>query len=126
MNNWRAQLRDGTKTAAEVGETLAAREAELDARDAALRGQLHDLARFQEQLLSREREIAGRVADVQAEADLLLAGTNEAAEREADFARREQELQRRENAIAQRWSRLAATTCPHCGMPINAAPSDAA
>lgn len=127
LNSWRAQLRSGALALEEQQSGLAAREAELDARDAAVRGQLHDITRFNEQLTVREREVAAQMAQLQAELEVLQTGKKEAELRDADLAKRDQEVHRREQAIAQRWARLTATRCPHCKKPINIGnmPSDA-
>jgi uncharacterized protein (DUF3084 family) len=108
-------------------ESLAARESEFDARDAALRGQLHDITRFNEQLAQREGDVAARAAQIQADADAVAALKKEAAERDVELQRRIEEVSRRENVLAQRWSRIQSTTCPHCRKPINvgsASPSE--
>ena len=119
LNLWRAQLRDGASALDEQQSNLEARMAALDAKDAALRGQLHDITRFHEQILARERELAANVAQLQAGADALAEARKACDEREAELERRDQEITRREHALAQRWSRLSATTCPHCRQPIN-------
>jgi len=127
LNSWRTELRNGALALEEQQSGLAARGAELDARDAALRGQLHDVTRFNEQLNQRERDLAAQLAQIQAESDLREAAKKEVALREAELVKRDQETHRREQAVAQRWARLAATRCPHCKKPINVGnlPSDA-
>jgi hypothetical protein len=119
LNSWRSQLQSGTAALEEQQRTVSVRELEVDARDAAMRGQLHDVARFHEQVIARERELAAKAAQVQAELDVLEAGKKTAAQRDADLDRRDQELSRREHAVAQRWTRILATTCPHCQKPIS-------
>jgi len=119
LNLWRSQLRNGASALDEQQNSLDARAAELDARDAALRGQLHDVSRFHEQMLARERELAAKVAELQAAADALAEARKACDQREADLAKRDQEMNRREHALAQRWTRLLATTCPHCRQPVN-------
>lgn len=127
LNSWRTQLRNGAIALEAQQNDLVAKEAELEARDAALRGQLHDVTRFHEQITVRERELAAKMAQMQAELDVLEAGKKEAELRDADLARRDQEVHRREQAVAQRWARLVATRCPNCKKPINIGnmPSDA-
>jgi chromosome segregation ATPase len=119
LNLWRSQLRNGASALDEQQNSLEARAAELDARDAALRGQLHDVSRFHEQILARERELAAKVAELQAAADALAEARKACDQREAELAKRDQEMNRREHALAQRWTRLLATTCPHCRQPVN-------
>ncbi len=119
LNSWRTQLRNGAMALDEQQQSLATREAGLDARDAALRGQLHDVTRFHEQLIAREREMAAKAAQAQAEQDVLEAAKKTAELRDAELAKREQEVSRRENAVAQRWARLNSMTCPHCRKPVS-------
>lgn len=119
LNVWRAQLRDGASALDEQRTGLHAREAEIDAKDTALRGQLYDVTRFHEQISARESELAAKTAQLQAGTDALTKARSACEQREDDLARREQEMIRRENAVAQRWSRLSATICPHCRQPLN-------
>lgn len=127
LNHWRTQLQRDTNLLGEQQDSLAARESEFDARDAALRGQLHDITRFNEQLAQREGDLLARAAQIQADADAVAALKKAAAERDIELQRRIEEVSRRENALAQRWSRMQSTTCPHCRKPINvgsASPSE--
>jgi len=119
LNLWRALLRDGASALDEQKAGLHAREAEVDAKDAALRGQLYDITRFHEQISTRERELAAKIAQLQAGTDALSKARNACDQREDDLARRDQEMIRREHAVAQRWSRLSAINCPHCRKPVN-------
>ena len=119
LNQWRTQLQKDAGLLGERQDQLATRESELDARDAALRGQLHDITRFNEQLAQREAELLARAAKVQCDSDAMAALQVAAAEREVELQRRNEEVTRRENALAQRWSRMQSTTCPHCRKPIN-------
>ena len=100
-------------------EELDAREAALDARDAALRGQLHDVTRFHEQILERERELARTRAEIQVANDALIESQRAYGAKEIELAQMTAEVQRRENALAQRWTRIRSATCPHCGNPTN-------
>lgn len=119
LNLWRAELRDGASALDEQKSGLQAREAEVDAKDAALRGQLYDITRLHEQISTRERELAAKIAQLQAGEDALAVARKACDQRVDDLARRDKELKRRENALAQRWSRLSAITCPHCRKPVN-------
>jgi uncharacterized protein (DUF3084 family) len=85
---------------------------ELDAKDAATRGQLHDLSRLQEQLAQRERELEAQIVKLAADQEAYV-------EREAQLVRRADELSRREHVVAQRWSRLQTASCPDCGRRIS-------
>jgi len=119
LNLRRAQLRVGASAIDEQKPRLHAHDAEVDAKDAAFRGQLHEITRFHEQITIRERELAANIAELQAEADALAKARTTCDKRANDLDRRDEELLRRENAVAQRWSRLSATTCPHCRKPLN-------
>lgn len=119
LNSWQTRLLADASALNKQEHSLAAREADLDAKDAELRGQLHDLTRFQEQLAARERELSEQAAQLRAQQDAVELLQQSCSEREADFARRSEELQRREHVFAQRWSRLLAARCPHCGKPVS-------
>ncbi|MCO6436362.1 MAG: FHA domain-containing protein [Phycisphaerae bacterium] len=118
LNQWQEQLREDATRISKQSAGLEVREAELEAKDAALRGQLHDLTRYHEQITERERELAKKLAEIQSERDKALQQQTDLVRREGDVARRNDELQRREHVLAQRWARLLAATCPHCGRPI--------
>jgi DNA repair exonuclease SbcCD ATPase subunit len=119
LNQWRAQLRSDAAAITQQQTTLSARESQLEARDAALRGQLHDITRFNEQLSERENELARFAAEVQERADAFGAVQKDFLDRQAEVQRKEEELHRREQAMNQRWSRIQSNTCPHCRKPIS-------
>lgn len=100
-------------------EDLKAKEAELEARDAVLRGKLHDVTLYHEQVVAREREIAAMAARTQSQADGMSETVKKLKDREQELDNREAEMQRREAAISQRWSRLQSSRCPHCNKPVN-------
>lgn len=118
LNQWRAQLRHDAAAISEQQTSLAAREAQVDARDAAFRGQLHDITRFNEQLAEREKQLAERTALVQVAEDALSASQKEFLDKQIESQKKEEELYRREQALTQRWSRMQSTVCPHCRKPI--------
>ncbi len=101
---------------------LESRAKALDARDAMLRGQMHDLTRYHEQLAGKERDLVGQLSQIQARRDELTSMDRSFQEREADIQKRHDELKRREHVLAQRWSRLLSAMCPHCGQPVNITP----
>jgi pSer/pThr/pTyr-binding forkhead associated (FHA) protein len=107
-------------------EDLKAKEAELDARDAVLRGKLHDVTLYHEQVVAREREIAALAARTQSKADAMSEAVKQFKDREQELTAREAELQRREAAVSQRWSRLQSFRCPHCNKPVNISTTDEA
>ncbi len=119
LNSWETQLQDDSTELNKQESDLETRGAKLDARDAALRGQLHDLTRYQEEIAARERELAAQLARIQAERDELSASQTARKQQEAQVERRAEELQRREHVLAQRWTRLLSATCPHCSKPVN-------
>ena len=119
LNSWQPAGGADATAADQRQSDLAKRAAELDARDAALRGQLHDVTRFHEQVLAREREIAALAAKTQADADALAETQKVFGDKEQELEDRRQELSRREGIVSQRWSRLTATKCSHCGKPVN-------
>jgi len=121
LNRWQEQLRQDAQKLNSRDADLDARARELDAKDAALRGQLHDLTRFHEQITAREQELAAELARIQNENDKLTGAQADLMRREGDLARRNDELQRREHVLAQRWARLLAAACPHCGKPVRPA-----
>ena len=114
MNSWSLTPRDDAPGSSRRESELTAREAELDAKDAAIRGQLHDVERLQEQLAQRERELEAQGAK-------LAADQATWAEREALLTKKAEELSRREHAVAQRWSRLQSGQVPS---PSDSAPPD--
>ncbi len=105
--------------AASNSADLSALNAELEAKEAAIRGRLHDVTRFHEQIVEREKDVAAETARLQEERDALAVAQREFAVKEADLARRLQEVQSRENATAQRLTRMRTANCPHCGKPVN-------
>lgn len=119
LNSLQSQLDRDTSTLSQQESDLSARMEELDAKDAALRGQLHDITRFNEQLTTREQELARLSAQLQVEKDTSAADQNAWAAKDADLQRRASEVQRRERAVTQRLSRLSSAVCPHCGKPTN-------
>jgi pSer/pThr/pTyr-binding forkhead associated (FHA) protein len=123
LNSWESRLREDATKLDRQQVNLSAREAELDAQDASLRGQLHDLTRYHEQIVEREKELAAQLAKIQEERDLVSKAESELATREGEVTRRADELRNREHVLAQRWARLQASTCPHCGKAIRAAPA---
>lgn len=119
LNSWQGRL-VADATALNKHETdLAAREAMVDVRDAELRGQFHDMTRYQEQLAARERELTEQLNQLRAEREAFETEYNACREREAEIQKRSEDLQRREHVFAQRWSRLLAAKCSHCGKPVN-------
>jgi hypothetical protein len=86
-------------------EDLMKRARDLDAVEAGLRGQLHDLTRCQEQLAERERELAAQAARIHEERLKFFQDQAAWAKRKAEITRRASELDRRERLLAERSAR---------------------
>jgi pSer/pThr/pTyr-binding forkhead associated (FHA) protein len=119
LNAWQSRLLEDATKLTNKETDLVARESEIDAKDAALRGQLHDVTRYHEQITARERELAAQLARIQTRQEELSTRESTFDTKEADLAKRSEELKRREHVLAQRWTRLMAATCSHCGNPVN-------
>ncbi len=119
LNSWQSRLAKDASVLSKHKSDLAARAEVLDARDAALRGQLHDITRFNEELNGREQDLARQMAQLQDDNDALTAAQKAFSEKQAELQRLSADIQRRQHAITQRWSRLSSATCPHCGKPTN-------
>jgi len=127
INRW-GDMGQRDKAMIDAEKDLTSLGAELDARDASLRGILHDLTRYQQQIGDRERELGTLRDQIEGERGKLAAVEAECVRREAEIARRTAELKRREHVLAQRWTRLLNANCPHCGQPVrveNATAADA-
>ena len=59
------------------------------------------------------------VLDLEYVQDELSALESSFGARETETAKRAEDLKRREHVLAQRWTRLMAATCSHCGNPVN-------
>ncbi len=119
LNLWRAQLRNDTAALAERQASLSTREAEVNARDAAFREQFENNARLHDQFAAREKELAERAALVQQEQNVLNESQKDFLDKQIESQKKEEELHRREQAMAQRWSRMQSTVCPHCQKPVS-------
>ncbi len=119
LNEWESRLQADASTLEDRQEGLAQREAALDAREAELRGKLHDVERFHEQVSAREQAVAAQAAQTQIDRDNVAAAERACREKQIELNQREAEIERREHVVAQRWSRCLASTCPHCGKAVN-------
>jgi pSer/pThr/pTyr-binding forkhead associated (FHA) protein len=118
INSWQAQLVEDASESGKRATDLSERETALQARDAELRGRLHDVARFEEELEQRERDLGARIVQYQRDQDELTQQKAACDKREAEVARRADELSRREHVFAQRWTRLVSAKCPRCKHPL--------
>lgn len=118
INQWQARLREDEERLSRQDTNLAARETELEARDATMRGQLHDLSRYNEQIMARERELGAQLAELQEIRDVVKSSQSDLVKREGEMAKRNDELRRREHVLAQRWARLLSAKCSHCQQPV--------
>ncbi len=96
---------DPTQDLNPTPESLLKRSQELEGVEAALRGQLHDLTRCQEQLAERERELAAQAARIHEERLKFFQDQAAWAKRKAEITRRASELDRRERLLAERSTR---------------------
>lgn len=122
VNSWQSRLEQDAGELLRQEVDVTSRAEALDARDAELRGQLHDVTQYNEELKLRERELATQAAELQNKRDELAGREKEIEEKEQDLEARLAEAQRRENALNQRWSRLRAVKCSHCGEAVNVGP----
>lgn len=118
LNNWQSRLNEDETSLEAKTRSLANRESAISAKDAALRGHLHDVTCFHEQVLVREKAVETQVAAVQQERDDIQKAISETEKREQEVARRLEELKRREHVVAQRWMKLQRAACPHCGKSV--------
>ena len=118
LNVWQSRLLEDETELNKRNQDLATRKEELDAKDAALRGHLHDITQYSEQIAAREQELAAQLTHIQEERDQTTKARSELEEREKELARHTDELKRREHVLAQRWARLQSATCPHCRKPL--------
>ncbi len=103
--------RESTPVDAEV-------EKELDSRDAALRGHLHELTVLQERLHDREHEVTALTVRLETEKARVAREQRAASRREKDLQKQTEDLSRREHVFAQRWAKMKQAKCPHCGESI--------
>ena len=87
----------------------------VEAAEAALRGQLHDVSVYQERLAAKEQELSGRATELRLAASENSSRAAELVRKEAELSKRADELARREHVLAQRRAKLHAAVCPHCG-----------
>lgn len=118
LNNWQSRLKEDESSLDAKTRSLAARQSALDAKDASLRGHLHDVTYFHEQVLAREKELERQLAAIQEERDDVQKAVSETEKREQEVTRRLEELRRREHVVAQRWTKLQRAACPHCGKSL--------
>lgn len=108
LNRWQAQLREDAGALTEHEADLEKRDLEQDARDAALRGQLHDVQRLQEQLADRERNLFDKENRLSLQKEEIESAWISFRRVEARMKERSEELSRREHVFARRWSKLQA------------------
>lgn len=126
LNNWRERIQPGTDPFEGGRQDGTALRVELDGKEAALRGLLHDLTRYHEQISARERELAEMLDGIGLEQEKLTKARLECSERNNELSTLERKLKRGENGLAQRWARLGQATCSHCGKPVRAGGTDTA
>jgi predicted component of type VI protein secretion system len=67
LNDWQTKIHEGDDELGHRQRLLAQREAEFDRQDAALRGRLHDLTCYQEELAAREAELRAQRESLEAD-----------------------------------------------------------
>jgi pSer/pThr/pTyr-binding forkhead associated (FHA) protein len=118
LNDWEAKLLNDANALNQQETDLSQRVKELESRDAALRGQFHDMTRLQEMLAAQEKEFLRQKKQLDAERQEFEMSKQACLQRDSDIARRTQELSRREHVFAQRWSRLHGMKCQKCGHAV--------
>lgn len=124
LNSWQSRLLADATEISQQESDLAARAGEFEARDAEVRGKLHDITCLHEQLVVRERELAAEVKRLRSESEHVEQARDEQATREVDLTRRAEELSRREHVFAQRWTRMRTAKCAACGAAFSTAGSE--
>lgn len=124
LNRWELDARPCSSEGADGRDSLGAWEEELERKEAALRGKLHDLERFNELIENRERHVNALAVRNKEEAERLVEERIDLNERIAALEKEMAELRRRETAVTQRWSRMKAMRCAQCGTPIQPTQSD--
>lgn len=119
LNHWHSRLKEDESSLDAKTRSLAARESSLSAKDAALRGHLHDVTCFHEQVAAREKELERQLAAIQEEQDAVGRAASALDKREKVVNRRLEELKRREHVVAHRWTKLQRAACPHCSKPVH-------
>ena len=114
LNHWHSRLKEDESSLEAKTQSLTARESALNAKDAALRGHLHDVTCFHEQVATREKELERQLAAIQEEHDGVERAASALEKREKEVNRRLEELKRREHVVAHRWTKLQRAAGPHC------------
>lgn len=118
LNSWKTRL-EKNETALNKQETnLTTRAGELDERDAAIRGQLHDITRLQEEVQEAEQKIEKENSQIQSDREAIVKAQKQRTEQEKEIKRKLAELQKREQAMSQQLLRLQNLNCQDCGAKI--------
>ncbi len=117
LNRWETKSRPTDSTDDDRQGSQAEWEEELEKKEAALRGKLHDMERYNEQIESRERDVKTLAERNKQEAQRLIQEREDLDRQIAELEKKESDLKRRETAVAQRWSRMKAMSCTQCGTP---------
>lgn len=125
LNTWEASSHHVDPENQRQHDTLAAWEEELEKKEAALRGKLHDLERFNEMIEKRERDVQTLAEQYRQSEQRLVEQRREIDGRIAALSKKEADLHKRETAVAQRWSRMKVMRCTQCGARIQPGQSDA-
>lgn len=120
LNEWHTECEMPMEPIAKEPAVAEAPAVESSTLDAALRGQLHDLTRYHEQISQREKELLRELMRIRRERASVAEAEAALAKREEDLAKQREELNSRENAVTQRWTRLSGAKCAACGKPFRA------
>jgi len=115
LNSWQTRLEKNESALNKQESNLASRIASLEEKDAAIRGQLHDITRMQEELQEAERKVERDIAQIQADREAIAKAQRQRAEQDREIKRKLAELQKRELAVSQQLLRLHNATCKNCG-----------
>ncbi len=125
LNTWEAMSRPSDPQNHGEQSSLAEWEEELEKKEAALRGKLHDLERYNELIESRERDIITLAERNKQESQRLIDEREDLGRKTAELEKKEGDLRRRETAVAQRWARMKAMSSTQCETPSQSPSPDA-
>lgn len=115
LNTWQSKLEKNATALNKQESNLASRVASLEEKDAAIRGQLHDITRMQEEVQEAERRVEKEMTQIQADREAVAKAQKQRAEQEQEIKRKLTELQKRELAVSQQLLRLHNMSCQNCG-----------
>ncbi len=118
LNTWQSRLEKNATALNKQESNLATRTTDMEEKDAAIRGQLHDITRLQEEVQEAERRVEKENAQIQVDREAVAKAQKQRAEQEQEIKRKLAELQKRELAVSQQLLRLQNLSCDNCGTKI--------